>query len=102
LENVLSLNVSVTGNEGDTFAFKSNSSSDQFHFEVSTSDPDPHLGLWKGSAEKGNGVAMNKPGRPYIDHVCGQGRFVLTVGAKGPVSVKVTKNSWWKKVFGIG
>jgi hypothetical protein len=102
VENVLSLGVAVPGQAGDTFAFNSTSKSTQYHFEVSTSDPDPHLGLWKGIAERGHGVAMNKAGRPYIDHVCGVGRFILTVDARGAaVTVKVTANSWWKKVFGF-
>lgn len=100
----ISVGQSVSAGPGDTFVFNPPSSSTQYHFEVSGVPAGPLvIGVWRGVQAKGNGVARNKPGVPYVDHVCGSGLFVVSVeGASGPYTMKVAANSIWKRIFGWG
>jgi hypothetical protein len=102
-EQTIGVGQSLRANPGDTFRFDPPDASTQYHFEVTPSEATLVIGCWKGSQAKGNGVARNKPGVPYVDHVCGAGSFVYSVaGATGPYAVKLTANSWFKRVFGWG
>ena len=92
----------VIGSPGDEFTFTPPSNTTQYHFEIGTPDKNLTIGLWKDSHVAGHGVARNKLGKNYVDHACGTGQFVLSVeGATRTYVVKVTANSWFKKVFGF-
>ena len=91
----------VTLQPGDTALFWAPSATSQYHIEVVPPSGGLVIGIWKGTYSPGNGVARNKAGQSYVDHVCGAGAFVVTVlGQAGPVTLGITANSWWKKVFG--
>lgn len=87
---------------GDQALFNAGSASTQYHFAVTPLDPGAVIGVWQGAVSHNkNGVARNKPGVPYVDHVCGTGPFTVTVdNQKTPYVLTITANSWWKKVFG--
>lgn len=102
-EKVLALNSGVVLSNGDTAKFVSTAGNTQYHFEIVPAGGNPVIGVWKDAASKGNGVARNKPGVPYVDHVTGKGAFIVTVDSTNPVvTLSVKANSWLKKVFGIG
>jgi hypothetical protein len=107
-EKLIQVQGAVVLAAGDTARFAPPSSTTQYHFGVATPDGSPLpadavIGVWQGQAAKGHGVARNKPGVPYVDHVCGEGSFVVTVQSSAPeVVLSVTANSWWHRVFGWG
>jgi len=97
----LQLDTVVDGQPGDTFIFDSTSSWTQFHFETNIHNPSVVIGIWDGEARPGHGVARNHPGKNYVDHRCGKGRFEITVAnSGGPYKIRVRANSWWKSIFG--
>jgi hypothetical protein len=101
----LTVDLPAAGSPGEEFGFSPPSSGTQYHFEASGPGITPavKLSIWRGSHAKGNGVALSKPGQAYVDHVCGKGRFVVVVeNATDAFTLKVTANSWLKKVFGWG
>lgn len=98
--HTLTKDKAVEASPGDEFVFNCTTSWTQYHIGVNTHDSSLVIGVW-GPNNGTLGKARNKPGQKYVDRTLPKGTWRITVtGVSSPYEIRVTANSWWKKVFG--
>jgi hypothetical protein len=101
----LSLESSVLGQPGDEFSFTANPTpviGSQYHIVVTDADPDRLIIGVYGPDNPTLGKARNKYGLNYVDRTLPKGQYRITVeGPTSPYHITITRNPWWKKIFGV-